>query len=587
MKRIFKFGLCASLVFSAQFAFAVPKTVTEPVLMENSVMNELSKTEEGKEAFRFITSLTTYQDHAIPTKFYYYPAYRPSNSSGGAATVITNDAAIDRRQEIKHICKTLEGYSVDEYDTIRNAYLKLTQKLQDTSLNEEERAIINTARLQLKEELDALVIQAEENQQYVPEYVRNAEYEYMADIFGFSGIPITMEEIEDPGVRSSKLRTLSGSNGGFFSGNLITGFTAEEIDSLRYYKTVRANLNLPEVSLVVLPVQSIEFFSLAETFESYDGEEKIVGIPIFRSFAASGSITNASYNFDLTIDGAAKFSYVPPPINVPIGVKAKLTVRPPTFTAKLKCDFTNGWTLNGRTDIKDGLIIYNNDIFQEMVAKDISQTNKPCTIEITGGTGSEQEYAYTAALNELMERFEGLFFERAAMARQEKIEYWDGVQQDIAANRHRGANSGWSGFFGAARGLGFIGSIVGGFSNASRFYWHTDVRNITALSRVKFEKEIVVNQNQTIDITLGTADMCLAYNPALKRYVPCDDKEELGSVSVTEGATQAQESYLCNEDDTVSECAESREENVETNENNNVPPENEVDDPVITLPDEI
>ncbi|MFY0577764.1 hypothetical protein ACN28S_28690 [Cystobacter fuscus] len=170
----------------------------------------------------------------------------------------------------------------------------------------------------------------------------------------------------------------------------------------------------------------------------------------------------------------------------------------------------------------------------------------------------------------LQERFTNLYFERVSLSYNEKLTYWDKVQQDIAAHRHQGANDGWSSLFGSARTLGYIGTIVGAFSNAARFYWHTNTQNIQHLNTVKFEQEIVIDQNKQINVELGTADMCLAWNPGLKRYLACTAPESATSQPVEDAYSEARDSYLCDENDTTPECAEHRNQDAPVDDQGNI-----------------
>ncbi|EPX57288.1 hypothetical protein D187_007042 [Cystobacter fuscus DSM 2262] len=575
------------VVLSAGSALAVPKTMTEALPQENRVLLKLAETDQGKNALKFILSLGTYQDHADPTKFYYSPTFRVSPNPAGAATVVANDSAIARRSEIDTISKEISLLSTEEFMAIRRAYSVLTAKLQDPKLTQQERDTINAARTKLAAELEALKNRAQNNEGELPAYVLDAKYGRMADLFGLSGFPLSSADVKDVSVRTKQLGDLSQSNGGIFSGNVYSGFTPEEIEYLKFYKQVRADLGLYQVSLVKLPIQSISYFSLAETMTGSNDQQRI-GVPLFRSMKGSGDGSSGTYNFDLTLDGAEKFSSAPPPIVVPVGLKAQLTVRPPALRASLSCDFTTGWSVQGRTDIKDGLIIFNDDIYTSMVAKSVSETNKPCRVHVEGGDGSAAQLVYAQALVALQERFTNLYFERVSLSYNEKLTYWDKVQQDIAAHRHQGANDGWSSLFGSARTLGYIGTIVGAFSNAARFYWHTNTQNIQHLNTVKFEQEIVIDQNKQINVELGTADMCLAWNPGLKRYLACTASEWTTSQPVEDAYSEARDSYLCDENDTTPECAEHRNQDAPLDDQGNIESENPPPPPPeVSLPDEI
>ena len=576
------------VVLSAGSALAVPKTETQALPLENSVLQKMAETTQGKNALGFIMSLSTYQDHADPAKFYYSPTFRVSPNPAGAATLVTNSSAVARRSEIDTISKEISQLSTSEFMAIRSAYNTLTTKLADPKLTQQERDTINAARSKLYAELKALEERATANEGELPSYILNAKYTRMADLFGLSGFPLSFAEVKDVSVRGKKLGELSQSNGGMFSGNVYSGFTTEQIEYLRYYKLVRAEMGLPQVSLVKLPIQSISYFSLAETITNSSNQQQRPGVTLFRSMNGSGDASSGTFNFDLTLDGAEKFSVAPPPIIVPMGIKAQLMVRPPALRAKLSCDFTTGWSVQGRTDIKDGLIIYNDDIYSSMVAKSVAETGKPCVVSIEGGDGSAEQLVYTQALEALRERFTNLYFDRVSLSYNEKVAYWNKVQQDIAEHRYRGANSGWSSLFMRARYLGFIGTIVGAFSNASRFYWHTNTQNIQHLNTVKFEQEIFIDQNKLITVNVGTADLCLAWNPSLQRYLACSPTEARSSQPVEDAYSESRDSYVCDPNDTAPACAEDRNQNAPVNDNGNVESENPPPPPPeVSLPDEI
>jgi hypothetical protein len=588
-RRVVQCLLAAAVTASAPSALAVPKSVSEPLPLENALLKRTGESEEGKKALAFIMSLTTFRDNEDPSKFYYAPTVRITPNPAGAATVVTNGAAVERRSEIDTISRQLLGLKTEEFMAVRTAVRTLTERLQNDAdrLTEAERHAITTVRDQLKRELRELEVRGESKQGELPAYVRDSFLERMADLFGLSGFALPMEDVKNVGRRTQKLGELSQSNGGLFAGNLFAGFTPAELEYVHYYKSLRAELGLPEVRLAVLPVHRLGFSSLAETLVN-SRNQATDGVPLFRAFAGSGNLRAATFNFDLTLDGAEKFSSAPPPIIVPVGIKAELTVRPPRFTARLSCDFTTGWSVKGRTDIKDGLIVYNDDIYTDMVAKSIAETTKPCRLSVDGGSGAVWESAYTEALRALQHRLSSIYFHRVSLSKQEKERYWAGVQDDIAAHRHRGSNSGWSGLFAAARHLGFVGTIIGGLSNASRFYWHTNVQNVQSLDQVRFEQEIVIDQNRNIEVDISTGDMCLAWNPRLQRYLACTAEEARSAQSVDTAFDEARRSSVCATDHTTPACADERNERSPVNEHGNIAAVNPPGlPPDVSLPDEI
>jgi hypothetical protein len=513
-------GIC-----SANLAFAVPKYETTVLPVDTRMFQDA----ENKKMLEFLPSLALHQDSVDPNHYYYVPVFR-AVANQRSASVLVNRSQISRADSVDRILSTLHGNSANELKQLSDQYLTATQRLATLKASEESfRSTLQFVAADLKKRRDAVIAEANSVAAPIPPSIKKEEIERLTEVLGSAGITEVGDLSTGAESRGAAAGKLNRSNGGLFTANIYAGFYADQVILIKQYHEARAKLNLPDVIISKLPVESITWDSLAETVIHPNGSSSTAGIPMIRNIQGGGNYEGATINMDLTVDGARAFASAPPPIVLPVFAKARSLQQYPPFKAHLSCDFHEGWKVQGRADVRDGLVIYNNDITNNMVAINESSTDKPCTLKFEGGGGSpEREAGYRKSLESVLSRLEDIHLSRSNLALADKRNYFQSVQNDIQANRHSGANDSGGGLFG-----GFLNFCTGGwggfafglFSHASTFYWHTDIQNVESISKLHFEEDIVDAGNTSVSTDIAT-NICLAYNPDKNMYLACAREEE-------------------------------------------------------------
>ncbi|RYZ88470.1 MAG: hypothetical protein EOP04_09340 [Proteobacteria bacterium] len=579
MKKHLAFGL-VSLGFLAPLAFGLDQGVPKAVA---TVLPTEFLTEENKDVAEFILSFSVHEDSLNPAKYYYEPGFHPVVQN--SASILVNKRQIDRADEVSKISAKMTKMATEEWATISGQYSaigeRVTSALEAQNPDLAQIKLLQNIQVELKAEYDRLMSSATTKENLLPAGIRDEFYTRMSDVFGTAGFPTSLEDVKDTKSRTTNLSRLSKSNAGMLTANIYGGLTAKERELFRRYKELRKAAGLQDLTVAVIPAKNFEWKSLAETVKN-PKDEATLGIPIARDISGAGNLTAATVNIDLTVDGAAVFAQTPPPVILPVYVKADTLQKYPTFTARVKCDFSNGWKLNGRTDVRDGLVIYNNDITTSMVSESINQTNEPCSVTTTGGGGDAvREAAIRKSVDTIRERLEGIYLDRVNTSYQDRMKYWESVQNDIAANRRphlfgalgsivssvaSSAGSLLGGSFGGlistAAGYlqsGFGGLFTRGISQATNFYWHTNKQNIKHIDQVNFESVIVEDGNSWVQVELAP-QICLAYNPSTKLYNGCSEDESKQAKTLQEARETVEKSPECRRADSPSDCGSAREE---------------------------
>jgi hypothetical protein len=538
-------GILGSLS-SANLAQAVPKSESTSLPVTAAMFNDPSL----KEVLEFLPSLTVFQDSTDPSQYFYLPPMRAVE--GIAATALVNDAQIGRSDQVAKLRRKIQGLAGGDYLFLQAQYQAVMSRI--AGLKPEEvsfKPVLESIAETIKADYEKATQAAQDYERALPAGLKKTMQEGIAEELGSAGFSVS-----DPSSvreRATLEGRLNRSNGGLFTANVFSGFYRNEVSLVKKYHEARAKLGLQHLKISLMPLESFTWAPLAETALRNDGTET-EDIPLFRKIQGGGNLTGATVNIDLTLDGARKFAKNLGPVILPIYGKAKLIKKYPAFRATLKCDFTTGWKVQGRTDVRDGLIIYNNDVTTDMVAEDISTTATPCRVTVDGGGGSEErEAAIRASIEKVKERLASLFFSRTHLAKNEKDSYFNGVMTDIQNNRHSGANDGWTGVATSYLGGGWAGVFVSGVSQASNFYWHTNIQKVRSLSQVKWEEEILENGNSRVEQEIPT-NICLAYNPSKAGYVACSETEKIEATSVTKAAEAASKSPVCMTAEDSVEC---------------------------------
>lgn len=544
-------ALAVGSLFASSIGLSVPKYETTVLPVTNAML----KDESLSDVIEFIPKLQVHQDSINPNQYYYVPPVR-AVGGGIAGTLLTKDSAIKLYDDLEKSRILSTGEDAYKYlRTLQSQYLAVMDRLKSTDPRDTQLVQgLTQIATHIKDIYDQEFEKLDSRTELLPQSIQNSILEYEARTLALAGFAI---ESDQPTFREIQTTTarFSNSNGGMLTVNVFGGFYGHETAIMRKYHEARAKLGLPPIKISLIPVEKLSWKGLAE------GENS----NFFSQVAGGGTLVGATINADLTILSAREFKKNLPPVILPVYAKANLIQKYPVFKAHLKCDFTTGWELYGRADIKDGLIIYNNDISQSFVATDVARVDEPCTLTMTGGGGNEaREAAYRKALETVQERILDIYFTRFNIAKDEKDAYLNSVIADIQSNRHRGANKGWFSVATSYLTTGWTGVFVQGFSKSSNFYWHTNRQNMKVLSNLKWEQTIVDDSNSKIETDIPM-QICVAYNPQRKAYVACDLWESENATSIADAIEKISQSPECSGDVDTETCGRNREESAPVN----------------------
>lgn len=270
------------------------------------------------------------------------------------------------------------------------------------------------------------------------------------------------------------------------------GFTAPQRTALTTYLALR-----PDVSTRSLPVQSVIVKPTAQTLIDQNGQYvtrnavmQIRGVNLGNN-GACGSTSSCNVLIEYTDVGAraARFAGLGStvPVLVPVTFEADVRVAEPDFVGSIHCDFTTGWTAQGRADVKDGAIIYDGDLSNKIKYDSIDSGFGGCAVTITQG---DSDSAFYHTLMDMDQFYRTLHTERQQASKAEKDAYRASIEQqlnDAVAHATNRSTGGWfSDVVSFIGGGSFISGIATFLIGETRdFYWHTttlDTHNIDPIN---------------------------------------------------------------------------------------------------------
>lgn len=340
----------------------------------------------------------------------------------------------------------------------------------------------------------------------------------------------------------NEIQRLKKSDGGFMAMSLYSGFTGEELNALTYFKAKY----MPHIKVSLLASNKLEFIALTEVQRGRDGAD---GVTMVHSTNGAGNYQNANFNINTTVEGAKTLMAHPGPFNFPIVVKAKVNRKLPAFEARLDCDFSNVYNVASDMDVKDGLVIFDNDITGSLKGNDSSDGF--CHVELISG---DPEAAEVAALNELATTYENLNIHRMVLSHQEANKHFGRIMDDIEGNRRNRDDNDEGSWFNFS-GIGQVASYA--FGSINGFHWHTNRQNLERISNMKFSRVISIAGNKEIDQILS-ARICLYYSAINKAYNRCSEQQQENADRASVAFTKAMNSSACAEGDSSIECGQKR-----------------------------
>lgn len=548
------------LVAFGKESLAIP-SYEQTVLPFPTNFNEADKSLIG-EALK----LEVYKDSVDPNQYYYVPPFHIRQYQRGAAAMVLHTSNIRNyaaaTKEMDERSKYFQLYNQKKIEELKKDTEKYEAKVQLAKEKLAEAIEKNIKELiSLREEFlkqDILVyeksvqklLETEEliknGGNLLPPILGRAYFERALLHIASMGAHMNNSASEDPNTLTtainSKLEELSNSYGGFISVNVYGGFKKAQLEALAAYRAKY----FPAIKVSLLPIEKLTFFSLTE-FQKEHGNKasKLLG-----QIQGSGDYLGAALVLDATIAGSEGLAKHMAPFVLPVGIKATFKQQLMPTEAELNCDFSDMFEVKGRADVRDGLVIYDNDITNTISSSDSSLG--ACSIKLKSGDPSS---AHFAALRALEKKYDELRLQRTILNQREKKAYVQGVLDDIQNNRRQGGDR-YFNVYSALNPYGWFEEVVvEAFSSAADFHWHTSIQNVNHLSSVKFNKKISITGHQTAEKSLAP-NFCLIFNTALQAYDRCVEVEEGDAKSMSQSSQDA--SATCPGASDPYECAQQR-----------------------------
>ncbi len=525
------------------------------------------QSQEHKDIAKALLSLQLYEDSKDKNIVYYVPPFRPYVFDQGSAGGLRNMRLVEHFDDCIEILNNLKS---DAYKNLpwmkeRVSYIddqiKYTQ--QRISFFEEKLAeAMLIERKDMVEKISAIILEKKNEIQRLKEEIKTLEEQHIISQIDLAAMYLRMAggkfdlktyntTAELIAAFSDSLASADNSYVGFFSMSVYAGFTEEQLETLSKYKML-----VPDKKIVIMPATDFNFTALTDTAKE---NNQVKSVKMFGDAKGAGDYTGANITFDLTVAGARALGMYLEPFIVPIAINAATNFQMEPFEAVLKCDFSAGYSVKGRSDIKDGLVIFDNDLTNQIRTHD--ESRGACNVEMISG---DRNSAHLTALQELEKVYEGVRLRRTTLSEQQKNQYYTGIVSDLTNKQHeeRKDESSSISLIYAYANLGIEGLAVQALSEASNFYWHTRIEDVENLSTVKFEKRIKLQGHETLRQDWPT-NICLYYNINKRAYDRCTKNGEHEAQGVVEASDKALNSSSCTKEDKSLECGKKRKLNLE------------------------
>lgn len=514
-----------------------------------------------------LLKLEVYQDSEDPNLFYFVPPFHLRQFTRGAAGMMLNSEAIKAFAGAK---KELEKRSNFDHDLITELRTRVNEDEVKVQIAEEklEEAIeqgnveiigvrrdalarrtqaLNRSLMLLSESEDAIRGGGSLLSPGMSRGFFERALLYLAGV----GVTTYYSGAEDPDVLTKGINKIlddiSDDYGGYLSVNAYAGFTRAQLDALTTYR----EKYLPDIRVSLMPIESLTFFPLTEM--QFDDNRAVQTKKMFLQVKGAGDYFGTTVVLDTSIMGSLGLAEHLAPFILPVGIRAILRQKLEPAEAELVCDFSNGFNINGRADIRDGLIIYDNDIINTMSASDDNRGS--CFINYISGDPNSARFD---GLRNLEAQYEALRLRRTYLSRIEKEAYFNGVLQDIQNNR-RPEELHYTYALQSLAGNGWESLVIQGLARAADFHWHTNIQNVQNISTVKFRKRISIKGHQTVYKDFP-ATLCLVFNRVLGAYDRCTEQEDNEAKNVAQSMEDASDSEPCRGISDPFECGRRRDE---------------------------
>jgi hypothetical protein len=542
-------------------SLAVPKYTTTNLPISHNI------NADDQRLLKAALDLQVQQDDKDPNQYYYLPPFHIRQYKQGAAGMLLHVYNIKQfsaaENELRMRVEYAKEYTRDELKDLKQEKLLYDEKVAQANekLDEAEEKGNKDAIARRKSwlermqgELAAIVKKINEAEEIIkagnsllPAGLGRSYFEKALLYLATAGNTLSVNPGDDPSLVSAvinkAIQDLGESYGGFMSFNAYAGFTEDQLDALRMYKTKYA----PHIKISLMPIDELTFFPLTE--QQVNKQSNVLNTKMFRNVQGAGDYLGAQIVMDTTITGSFGLAQHLQPFLLPVGIQVNLRVKYEPSEFNLLCDFTTGFSVNGRADIRDGLIIFDNDLTNKISAYDKNFGN--CNIERINGDKNSAEYK---ALEELSTFYEKMHIQRTHLSYQEKKKYYDAVLADLERNRRSSDSDSISNPF-------FIWWDIfnQAFVGATDFHWHTSIHDIENISQTKFDKHIYVSGHEKVEKKIPV-NLCLVYNAQKNAYDKCVPAEELAALNMNHASNNAKYSKECSNAFDPFECAKNRDE---------------------------
>jgi len=518
-----------------------------------------------------VLQLQVYQDHEDENQYYFVPPFHVRQYTQGAAGMALQNHNVKQfaaaNKEIKNRVRYLLEYDNGQIQSFEKSVAETRsrveialQKLED-AIERGNEVIIKIRERNLASEEDNLkkaikdLDEAKERLHaqgtLAPLSIRKGLNEQIVMELAQAGINVPYDGNQDPGVSFIQLKDtikdFASSYGGYLSANVYGGFTQGQVDALRAYK----QKYMPHLKISLLPIEKLTFFSLTEW--QNDPNAWSYSSKMFRNITGAGDYLGAAIVMDTTIAGSLGLAEHLQPFVLPVGIKARFKQAAEPTEAELTCDFSAGYSVQGRADVRDGLVIYDNDITNTISSSDFS--NGACKLHyISGDRGSAQ----FKALEAMEQQFENIRIHRTILAHEEKTAYYKSLLEDIQKNR-RQEEPKYRRIVRQLTAQGWSTVVVEGLTRAADFHWHTNIQDVNHVSEVKFTKHIYIAGSEMVERDLPT-NFCLVFNSMTNAYDKCTTDEEKQALDMQRASRAVAQTPECANTVDPFECGKNRDQ---------------------------
>ncbi len=604
----------ASVLFLGQMAMAAPlKTTTSLPLTGNDIAQAKAtlKTQEAAEQFiHFVKGLDVFPDHQNPTdithienrtvkKAYFVAPYFQASE---ARVAVGGQEIADLG--IKIIAEAYELLGAFDYEL-----LKINQSVQEKTRKaqalEKMRkalpnitdplALLSTQRLiqlveaeiaVLEKKITGLEEQATRGMNETSTVLKRQVISQIQLKLSFLGIIASSEEGRllksndatelREGIASIIARATGVGQFGYRNATYEAGYTEQQRDWIGLYRSIRPDVTVSSLAANAVYARSTALTAKSNNNDAYSyflGKDNIVNAPrLFLavnggSAGACGNTKSCNVTIEYTWLGAtmAKTSQSGA-IAMPVYFEADVSFVQPDFEGSVTCDFTNGFTVRGRSDVKDGAIIYDGDVYNKINYSAIEDGS--CSYRIDKGDAKSAAYH---TIKTLYDQYMNLKMQRAIKSRGEMDRYREYVNHELAYHANRSQNTNFD-FWSLTTWTTALGGPWGPVASfaigaARSFYWHTRIEDSTTTEAVKFTTTIKESNVQKAERMAfdGFTMLCWKKDGADPYLAACPSKNLLDyqkNVDTDLGKNQ----QLCDQEGVSASCLDQARDNARTSE---------------------